>query len=204
VQHEKKLYECEPEDPNRCQGNMSGEQCRYLSLRGMSLAGYNDPDDARDYSTAINCPKHGGVHQAVSLEKRATKNYRLQLWQERVDEFTENEQSKTLREEVGILRLLLEETINSCNNQMELLMYSNKIADLCMKLEKLVVSANRLESNMGMLLDRGAALAMGQKIVELISTKVADADTIDAISDGIINIFAKTAHAEDEFNLLSK
>jgi hypothetical protein len=67
-----------------------------------------------------------------------------------------------------------------------------------------VVSANRLESNMGMLLDRGAALAMGQKIVELISTKVADADTIDAISDGIINIFAKTAHAEDEFNLLSK
>ena len=43
---------------------------------------------------------------------------------------------------------------------------------------------------------------MGQKIVELISSKVHDADTIDAISAGIIDIFAKTAHAEDEFNLL--
>lgn len=199
MQHQKKLHECEPDDPGRCQGMMNGEQCRFLSMKAMKERGLIPEEDARDFSQSTNCPKHGGVQIANKVEKEKVRNYRLQIWQERMDEFTENEEVKSLREEIGILRLLIENLLNQCHNATDLMLYSSKISELVMKVEKVVSSANRLESNMGMLLDRGAALAMGQRIVEVVSTHVPDDQVIDKISEGIIDVIAHSAKAEREF-----
>lgn len=165
---ENKFQRCAPDDPNRCQCVGKNGQCPYLSVPGQT-----------------RCHRHIGSQLAID-EKKRVKQYRLQIWQERLDEFAESEQVKSLRDEIGILRLCMENLLNNCKSNMDLIMHSSKISDLAVKLEKLVCSANRLETNMGMLLDKSAALNFAGQIVNIISRHINDPGIIDEISDEII------------------
>lgn len=196
MQIEKKLHECDPADPDRCQASGSGGegQCRYLSLKGMIANNMIEVRDPSLYENSTNCTKHGAALQANNTEKKRVRQYRLEIWQERVDEFCENEQVKTLRDEIGILRLLLEQTLNQCSTTSELMLYSHKIGDLVMKIEKVVRSCDRLESSMGMLMDRAGALVLAAQIVELITKYVDEPEIVDKISNGIIDSITKVTN----------
>lgn len=169
---EQKLIRCEPDDPNRCQSTGKQGQCPYLAAEGLKY-----------------CLRHGGRLPAMQ-EKQKIKQYRLQVWQERLDEFTESDKVKSLRDEIGILRITMENILNKCSTSHELVMYSSKIADLAVKIEKLVVSCNRLEHSMGMMLDKTAALNLAAQIVEIIGKYVPDPEAIDNISGEIIDTLA--------------
>jgi hypothetical protein len=169
---EHKLQRCELDDPKRCQGSGKQGQCPYLSMPESKF-----------------CQRHDG--RGESAREQAKSNmYRLQVWQERLSEFSEHDKLKSLRDEIGILRLVLEETMNRCRTSSELLTFSSKISDLCLRIEKLVSSCNRLEMKMGMLLDKASALNLAGQIVEIISQHVTDPVVIDAISSGIIDALA--------------
>ncbi len=117
---------------------------------------------------------HGG-NRAGDIETTRNKNlYRLAIFQTRVDDFAHNPKVKGLREDIGILRMLLEFTMNKCKDESDLIMFSPKISELVMKIEKVVTSAHRLENNMGELLDKMAAMQLGEEIVQLISTGITD------------------------------
>jgi hypothetical protein len=131
---EHKLIRCEVDDPRRCQSSGSQGQCPYTAMPESKF-----------------CQRHDG-RGAVAREADKTNMYRLQVWQARLSEFSEHDKIKSLRDEIGILRILLEETMNKCRDTTALLLYSNKISDLCLRIEKLVSSCNRLEMKMGMLL----------------------------------------------------
>lgn len=186
---EQKLIACEPDDPMRCQGpGQSGEgQCHWLSLEGMARDGHLHDSDIRDYSDIDRCPKHGGPKQMEAREQKKLHDYRLQVWQERVDEFCESPKVKSLRGEIAIVRMLTETILSMCEKPQDLMLYSGKIGDLVMKTEKLVRSCDRLESSMGMLLDRAGALVLAGQIVEIISKHVTDPIQVDQISTGIID-----------------
>lgn len=135
-----------------------------------------------------SCPMHGGNTQLENIRKQAANQYRLQVWQQRVSEFTESEHIKSLRGEIGILKMVLEQILNSCQNSQQLLVYSPKISDLVVKIEKVVMSCDRLERSMGMTMDKSTAMKLAADIVELISTQVKDPNVVDEISNGIIDI----------------
>ena len=177
---EHKLQRCEADDPHRCQSSGGNGQCPYRAL----------PESQY-------CQRHSGFGPA-GRELAKTNMYRLQVWQSRLAEFAEHDNVKSLRDEIGILRLVLEETMNKCRDTTSLLLYSNKISDLCLRIEKLVSSCNRLEMKMGMLLDKASALNLAGQIVEIIALHVSDPKVIDAISSGIIDALAKlTGNTED-------
>lgn len=134
------------------------------------------------------CPRHGGNTQLESLRKKAANQYRLQLWQQRVNEFTESDYAKSLRSEIGILKMTLEQFIVQAETPQQLLIFAPKIADLVTRIEKVVMSCDRLERNMGQSMDRSTAMKLAADIVDLISRHVNDAETIDAISSGIIDL----------------
>lgn len=134
------------------------------------------------------CPLHGGNSQLESLRKQAANQYRLQVWQQRVNEFTESDHVKSLRGEIGILKMVLEQILNSCATANELLLYSPKISQLVTNIEKVVVSCDRLEKSMGMTMDKSTAMKLAADIVDLISSKITDPSLIDDISNGIIDI----------------
>lgn len=164
-----KFKRCEPDDPKRCQAVCKSGQCPYFAMEGSK-----------------NCPMHSGSAQQNFNNQEAVRLYRLTQWRDRVNEHADHDKVKSLREEIGILRVVLEQVINGCKNNIDLLMNSNKISDLIIKIEKLVSSCHRLEQSTGMLLDRQAALHMASVIVTIIADHVEDPEAVDIISNEIM------------------
>lgn len=123
---------------------------------------------------------------------QAIRNYRLTKWQARIDEFSNNDSVKSLREEIGIVRMMLEEIINRCENTTDLILMSNKIGDLVMKAEKLVSSCHRLEASTGALLDKSTLIHLANILVEIVSEHIKDDLILDNISERILTTI-KTA-----------
>lgn len=132
------------------------------------------------------CPRHGGGKAASSNKNKAASQYKLQVWKNRLEEFTEHDGIKSLRDEIGILRIVLEETMNRCEDRNDILLYSAKISDIAVKIEKLVTSCDRLEKNMGQMMDRPTALRFAAKLVDIVGKHVTDADQLDAISAEVL------------------
>lgn len=183
---ERKMIKCDPADPNRCQGREGpgGGQCTFLAVPNQ-----------------LYCLKHGGAAHEAIAEKKRVSLYRLQKWQERVDEFASSEQALSLRDEAGILRLQLESIHNMCDSPQDLLLYSSRMADLVMKIDKVVNSIAKIESKSTALLDKSAALILAGQIVDTIAGAIStlpipeqqQAQVIDDISSGIIGLVAKLA-----------
>ena len=195
---EKVLFQAEDDDPDRCQADGSGGegQCRYLSIKALVERDLTNHlaytvDEAQ---AGKNCPKHSGSKQIEGVKRKKLHDYRLQVWQYRVSEFSESEQITTLRGEIGILRLLIEQILNRCQDHNELMMYSHKISDLIMKVERTVKTCNQMETNMGMFLDRSKAMMFAHEAVQIISVHVHDPQAVDAISEGLISAMSKVVN----------
>lgn len=187
---DQKLFKYSGEDdPERCQGMDSAGQC--------SMKVQKDEEGSLIPGVRF-CAKHGGVHQQKKHVKGVLNEYRLQRWQARVDEFTASEKVTSLAAEIGIMRMMIEELINSCTDKMELLMHSTRISDLVMKLDRLVNSFDKITNRQSNLLDKGSAIVLAGHIVEIISAEIKDTAAVDRISNGIIDLVVKLAGKEQD------
>lgn len=176
---ENKFTRCEADDPGRCQSILKGGQgqCPYKAVEGFKF-----------------CPLHHG--RELSAEKKnRVNNYRLDKYQARVNEFADNDAVKSLREEIGIMRMLLEEIVNQCHSTTDLILFQPKISDLVMRVEKLVVSCQRLETANHMLLDKTAVIHLANIVVQIIGTHIPNEDTVGAIGTQIVEEILKLQHA---------
>lgn len=158
----------------RCEGTVSAGQCTNCKVEGSNF-----------------CMLHGANKSIESKNGEIVRNYRLLRWKKRVGELADSEGIKSLREEVGILRVILEEMLNSCKDSMDLLLYSQKMSDLVMKIEKLVVSCDRLENRMGLLLNKDSVLQLAATYVQIINNYVGDPNIIEKISEEIVQATAQ-------------
>ena len=115
------------DDPRRCQGITPNGQCINKSVENGS-----------------NCLVHGGNKQEERHERQGLNNYRLTKYQAQLKRFSQSPGIKSLRDEVGILRMILEEKLNQINDNVELVMSSSIISDLVIKINTLVVSCHKL------------------------------------------------------------
>ncbi len=162
---------CEPDDPNCCQGLNKFGQCNLRAIEGQKY-----------------CRLHFGFGHKKA-ENDAARNYRLNRYQNRVNEFADNTQVKSLREEIGVLRMLLEETVNKCQNDTDLLIYSTKISDLVVKIQKLVESCHKLELSSGELLDKSTIMYLGDVIINIVG-EVCPPDKIQEVANRIMDSVA--------------
>lgn len=165
---EHKWERVEDDDPRRCQAVGAAGQCHLAAIEGQKC-----------------CPAHGGVaHKAKSDVKQANM-YRIAKYQKRLEEFAEHDKIKSLRDEIGLLRILIEERWNQCKVPLDVMLHSTVLADMLMKVEKLVTSCNRLEGQLGTMLDKTQAMQLGQEIVEIVGRHIENEDTLSAIADEI-------------------
>lgn len=158
------------DDPRRCHGIIGGKsQCINKACENSNF-----------------CPAHGGNTGAQAAERKALRNYRLNKFHQRIGELGSSDEIISLRDEVGILRLLIEEKLNQCQDTSQLLLISGPLSDLIMKLEKVIVSCNKLESRLGNLLDKTEIINFAQFVVDVISRYVKDDVTLETISKEII------------------
>src|SRR5581483_8719356 len=160
-----KFVRCDPADPNRCQGSLkgSGGQCPYKAEKKRSDEGV----ELEEYTQY--CPMHTGISiNKTRTDEQQKFNYRLGKYQARVERFANSSQVKSLREEIGVTRMLLEEIVLSCKDNTDLIVNSGKIGDLVLKIEKLVVSCHKLELQSGLLLDKTAIINFANTLNEII------------------------------------
>ena len=165
-------------DPHRCQSVIYSQgQCRNKAIY------------VKDYDVwTANCPVHGGNKQAASIMDKAYKNYMLTKFRALLARHSSSDFIKSLRDEIGILRMLLEVQINSCNDSVELMLSSGPISDLVLKIEKVVSSCHKLEGSMGQLVDKAALLQFAHQVVSIISKHIEDSAVLSQIADEILDI----------------
>ena len=170
----------DPASPTRCQGITSNGQCINESV-----------------DSTTRCSLHGANMQLKSIEEKSLKNYRLTKFNAQVQRMSNTSGLKTLSEEIGILRVIMEEKLNQCTDVTELMMQSHTISDLAMKIEKMVVSCSKLESTLGQTMDKAALLSFGSKVIQIIGENITDPDVLDTIGTSIVNLLGEQDNGEN-------
>jgi hypothetical protein len=156
-------------DPNRCEMVHNKGQCVYVKIPGQRF-----------------CPQHG-TNTVAASERRAHRNYNLARIQGDVDKKLDSSELKSLREEICILRVMLERQLNGIADDYDLIANSAKISDLICKIQGLVTACHKIEVQSGFLMDKNAILQITALILNVITNRVTDPDVIDILSDEIPN-----------------
>ena len=128
---------------------------------------------------------HGGNKQIASQEAKSLRNYQLTCFRAKLERHSTSDNIKSLRDEIGILRMVLETRLNQCENEMDLLLHSGPISDMVLKIDRLN-SCHKLEGLMGQLLDKTAIIQFANVVIDIIGEEIADQSAINRIADRII------------------
>jgi len=125
------------------------------------------------------------THNTIEKEQKERKkvfNYQLTRFKSRFEELSTNSALKTLSEEVGVLRMVLETCLNRCKDEHDLLLASTQISTLVNSIERLVMSTNKLDINLGQLLDRNKAIQLADEIIQIIVAEVQDEEAVAKVA----------------------
>lgn len=131
------------------------------------------------------CMIHGGNKAKHSMEREKISAYRLGKWKSRVQEFKDAPSIKSLRDELAILRMMLDERLELCNDAHELMISSGPISELIAKIEKLVVSCQKLDVQLGNMIDKSEAIHLAEMIIQIVNNHITDPEILKAISKEI-------------------
>jgi len=164
-----------PDDTRRCQTVNSQGQCMNMAIQ------------LPDGNYGHNCLMHHGNREVDAYNNKAVRNYQLAKWRNRVGDKADSNVIKSLREEVGILRVILEELINSCETNVDLIINSQQISELVLKIEKLVHSCHKLETSMKYLLDKQVIINFATEIIDILTSELSKIDNGDQVL-GILSL----------------
>jgi len=168
-----------PDDPNRCQAVNANGQCLNKAAENSKF-----------------CIVHGGNKAKEADNKKLLRNYRLSKFQARLDEKVDSDSLKSLRDEIGILRILMEETLNKCETEVDIVLAAGTIGDLAVKIEKLVSSCNKIDKQLGQYLDKNQLTQIMMEIVSIIGDYITESKTLIKISERIGGIIGRQANEE--------
>jgi len=162
------------DDPERCNGISRDEQCSLKAVEGSKF-----------------CAAHGGNLKILSNQKADANRYRLTKWQARMVELSGDGNIKSLRDEIGILRMLMEERLNHCQTNLDLVLHSGPISDLVLKIERLVKSCHDIDKDFENLLDKQQVLQMADRILSILNEEINDSEVMESIQRRLIGIFIR-------------
>lgn len=156
--------------PNRCQGITSNGQCQ------------------RDTQPGSNYCRLHGNHKDLAAEQDKSLYQLLKAKDRaRLVSLSEHESIKTLRDEISIARMLIEERFNLIQNESDILTACGPLNSLLLTVERLVNSAHKLEQNLGSLLAKPTLLSLGNELVAIIIDELKNIPDYEAIVDRISN-----------------
>ncbi len=119
----------------------------------------------------LHSEQHGGT----------TQNYELKAWVEEIAQFATTERIISIRNEIGVLRLIVEERLNRCRTPHDLLCAAMPISNAIADIEKLVKSCQRLEDATGILLNEEAAVMFADQLIVIVGNHIQDSELLQEI-----------------------
>lgn len=154
-------------DPDQCLSMGKHGQCRFKRVPGGN-----------------HCEIHGGNKIIESQNKKSLNLYRLSKWEARIRELSLPETLKSLNEEMGILRIMLEERVNACTSATQLVLNSAGISELIVKIRDTAKVVHNLDVATGKTLDKTALTQFASEIISILSKHV-DPDTLSLVADDL-------------------
>jgi len=138
------------------------------------------------------CPAHGGNKALNNIKKEKQRLYNLTKYRARLDELDgDNQNVKNLREEIGVLRIVMESVINQCDGPTDVLIHAPKISDLATKIGKLVTQCHGIDKSLGQYMDKNDIVQIAQEFVQVISGIVTDPTDLSEIIEGIKDVLER-------------
>jgi len=165
------------------------EQC-------IAFDGQNNPCLLKQVPGTSYCPKHGV--SASAQEKVKIRNYRLTVLKGRLTEKMSSDAILSLREEVSIARITLEETLNQCKSATEIVIQHPRIVSLITTIQRTVESCQKVEMKTGHLLGKDQLINFAQDVIRIVSTHVTDPEVQRLIAAQIVDSVESLAIEDDE------
>lgn len=174
------LEKVEPDSPLRCQQVTRFGQCSNKSVEGYNL-----------------CQIHiARNNKTINDEKK--RIYRLTQYRARAHEMSDHDELTNLREEVGIVRMTLEQLLETCQDPSDLLIHSNKITDLTKTIQKLVGDCHRLDRFTAKYLDKTSVLKLMGDVIDILSNEIDDITLLEKISEQITDKIINARPTEED------
>jgi hypothetical protein len=155
------------DDPRRCQAVSGTRQCHFQSEEGLDFCSYHSSG------------------QRLKLKTDEKKQYLLTRWRAEIDRFANHSQVKSLREEIGVLRLLMQTTLERCMDADDLMIYSGKIMELTQRIERVVETCHKMEEKTQFLVDKNQIVHLAEQILLIISEFIPDLNILTLIANKI-------------------
>jgi hypothetical protein len=169
-----------PEDPRRCKRTDRFGQC------------WNVAEPGSDY-----CRKHTGTNKEDEQQIRLYRLTDARL-RSRLSQLSDHEEVKSLREEIALTRILIEELLNSAKSQVELLAQCHTYNGLVTTLERLIKTSHQIEQNLGLLLSKPTVMLLGQQIIHILIEELKGVeqyeDRIDRITHRMFDTIEHTTN----------
>lgn len=137
-------------DPDRCQATIPGGQCQKLAIPGKKC-----------------CQTHARrvdpLRCYVLTNKTIGDTARRHAGADEI---------KSLRDEIALMRALVELRLNAINGEVEMIASAPGIQQMILGIEKLVSACHTMEIKLGNLLDKNALITLAQKIITIIDTEI--------------------------------
>lgn len=168
-----------PDSPTRCQAMSFGNQCKFESVEGGTV-----------------CMLHGGnkVNEKISREKY--RNYQVQRFKARIDRQLSSPTSISIREELAFLRMLLESKLLSVKDDTDLMIHSQTISDMILRVTDCVGKCHKLEKSLGELFDRESLHQFAEKVISILCDNVDDPQIIKKVAEEL----SKEIESHEEIN----
>jgi len=172
----------DPADPRRCKFSYPHEQCWREAEYGSEF-----------------CLAHGGKSTEQAENKRmyhlAEVDSRLRL-----AELSGHDDIKSLREEIGLVRILIEKQVNSAKGDIDLLSRCGSINNLILTLSRLTKDCQALEKDLGELLSKQAVFRLIQSMCEIVVEELQGIEgyeeVIDRISERLFSTVGEAQNVE--------
>ena len=155
-------------DPHRCKGSDATGQCRNLAADGSEF-----------------CLACGGVDRGPA---RRLRGYYLAQADDRAKlaHFSQDDSLKSLREEISLVRIMIETVWNSARTDVEKINAYSKVNTFLLTAERLVKTFHTLEQSMGQLIGKPALLRLAKNLCDIVVTGLEGVPDYEARCDEMI------------------
>lgn len=155
------------DDPNRCTHDPKdgSGQCMMKAVEG-----------------GDRCKVHGGGRQLQIMKKKQLRAYAKNKWAASIRENANDSEIKSLREELGIARIMLDQLLNRCKDSHDLLMMSTPIDNMLKTINLIQKTSHTIEKDLDNMVGPEKLAQFSEMLFEIIMDEVEDANVINRIS----------------------
>lgn len=167
----------EASDPNRCQALIAGgaNQCWNAAINGTKY-----------------CLVHGAAKAAIMQDRAEIYNIRSAMVRAKIEQMSGHPDLLSLHTEVGVLRMLLEDLLNRLTDDpLDMMVQSGPISEMVAKIEKLVVSCDKLERSRNEVVSRKELAEFAATISAIAAEFIGDPAKIGAFMARVVGALNK-------------